>query len=314
MSLFLRPATNRIVTAYRLQQALRPYSSPSPSSAGPSSASSGKQSEPSSSAVDSAAPPGDQALLSGLPVTAKIDRSGWPPNDKEPPQEPGNVPIPTHAPLVAFPMPPFHTHEFFAQLRVVFPEPVARLMMKATRALLVYRVDRMNGEMLNRKDQDNQAYLFRAALSELRTEMTMRTRNEFAALQTTTSQLRREADSLEGKMKEDVATLKNDLQMDIDNRKHDSRADLTTFEMAIEDLANKMQIKLSDIRTVIEKAKWHNTQRGLGLISSLVVVMIVASELNFRKEQRQKDEKKRKQRLAQQQSQQLAEAPPHELE
>jgi len=38
----------------------------------------------------------------------------------------------------------------------------------------------------------------------------MRTRNEFATLQTTTSQIRREVDSLDGKMKEDVATLKNE--------------------------------------------------------------------------------------------------------
>lgn len=55
-----------------------------------------------------------------------------------------------------------------------------------------------------------QAYLFRAALSELRTEMTMRTRNEFATLQSTTGQLRREAEALDGKMKEDIATLKNE--------------------------------------------------------------------------------------------------------
>ena len=38
----------------------------------------------------------------------------------------------------------------------------------------------------------------------------MRTRNEFATLQSTTGQLRRESEALDGKMKEDISTLKNE--------------------------------------------------------------------------------------------------------
>lgn len=40
--------------------------------------------------------------------------------------------------------------------------------------------------------------------------MTMRTRNEFATLQSTTGQVRREVEALDGKMKEDVSSLKNE--------------------------------------------------------------------------------------------------------
>jgi len=54
------------------------------------------------------------------------------------------------------------------------------------------------------------AYLFRAALSELRTELTMRTRKDSASLRTTTAGLRKEVDILEAKMKEDIATLKHE--------------------------------------------------------------------------------------------------------
>lgn len=55
-----------------------------------------------------------------------------------------------------------------------------------------------------------QAYLFRAALSELRTEMTMRTRHGSAGVRTATSALRREVDALDGQMKEDIANLKHE--------------------------------------------------------------------------------------------------------
>lgn len=55
-----------------------------------------------------------------------------------------------------------------------------------------------------------QAYLFKAALSELRTELTMRTRNESATMRTATAALRREVDAVDGHMKEDIANLKHE--------------------------------------------------------------------------------------------------------
>lgn len=55
-----------------------------------------------------------------------------------------------------------------------------------------------------------QAYLFRAALQELRAEITMSTNNDSAAMRTATSALRREVDRLDIKMKEDLATLKHE--------------------------------------------------------------------------------------------------------
>lgn len=223
---------------------------------------------PSELADSRAQPQAHSSLTSGASASTDANHSEWQRTrgSETAHDQSSNVPATTQSPLIAFPMPPFHTHEFYVALRAVFPDPVARCLMKATRALLVHRADKIDSEMLNRKDMDNvrsvclcsrrssamqQAYLFRAALSELRTERTMRTRNEFATLQTTTGQLRREVDSLDGKMKEDVSTLKNEyvpqqfdagdgclsqssLQMDIDNRKHDARAELKAFEIAVE--------------------------------------------------------------------------------
>jgi len=55
-----------------------------------------------------------------------------------------------------------------------------------------------------------QAYLFRAALSELRAEMTMSTKNDSAAIRAATAALRREVDRLDVKMKEDIGNLKHE--------------------------------------------------------------------------------------------------------
>ena len=55
-----------------------------------------------------------------------------------------------------------------------------------------------------------QAYLFRAALSEARNEISLRQRNDSTALRTTLAALRREIDNLDGKMKSDIANLKHE--------------------------------------------------------------------------------------------------------
>ncbi|KAL5641572.1 hypothetical protein ACGC1H_001893 [Rhizoctonia solani] len=174
----------------------------------------------------------------------------------------------------------FDTHRFVTALERTFPTPIARTLMRATRALLVVRFGRVKQEIFGVRDLDNQAYLFRAALSELRTELTMRTRSEFAALRTASNALRREVDALNGKMKEDIGTLKHEIDMEINNRKNETRADAKVNELGIEELNHRATIKISDLRTEIEQAKWVNVSRGvlgvLGLVSLVIMTMELA--------------------------------------
>jgi hypothetical protein len=123
--------------------------------------------------------------------------------------------------------PPFHTYQFFVALEKTFPTETARNLMRATRALLVDRLGKVRRDGLTQKDLDNvcllsfpltlsdvsdtkQAYLFRAALSELRAELSMSTRNNSATIKSAVAALRREVDRLDGKMKEDVSALKHE--------------------------------------------------------------------------------------------------------
>jgi hypothetical protein len=54
------------------------------------------------------------------------------------------------------------------------------------------------------------AYLYRAALSDLRTEMTLRTKNESAKIRTVNAALRRQVDTLDVNMMEDIAKMKHE--------------------------------------------------------------------------------------------------------
>ncbi|KAJ7638748.1 hypothetical protein FB45DRAFT_903718 [Roridomyces roridus] len=175
--------------------------------------------------------------------------------------------------------PPFHTHAFFSALEKTFPTPTARSLMRATRALLVNRIGRVRREALAVKDLDNQAYLFRAALAELRAEITASTNNETAAIRTSTAALRREVDRLDIKMKEDLATLKHEIQMEVDSRKNEVKSDFKRHDIATEELLNKAIVNISELRTDVEEIKWHNMRRAVVALSAFVAVIVITMEL-----------------------------------
>ncbi|KAG1753964.1 uncharacterized protein EDB91DRAFT_1044028 [Suillus paluster] len=201
--------------------------------------------------------------------------------DSSPPATLSGPPARTYQPdpRQSYTAPPFHTHAFVAALEKSFPTPTARSLMRATRALLVDRIGRVRREGLTVKDLDNQAYLFRAALSELRAEQTARSRNESAAIRSATAALRREVDRLDVKMKEDLGTLKHEIQMELDTRKNESKAQLKQQTIAIEEVLNKAIITLSDLRANMEEVKWNNMRKAVASLSAFVLLTVISMEL-----------------------------------
>ncbi|PCH41444.1 hypothetical protein WOLCODRAFT_69651 [Wolfiporia cocos MD-104 SS10] len=186
-----------------------------------------------------------------------------------------------HDPYIPAPYsnPPFHTHHFFTVLERVFPTTTARSLMRATRALLVDRLGRVRREALTVKDLESQAYLFKAALSELRTETTILTRNEAAAVRSATAALRREVDAVDARMKEDLGALKHDVQMELDSRKSEARGELKMFDIQVESVLNKSLVELYDLRTDMESIRWDNLRKSVIALSAFLVVIVLSMEL-----------------------------------
>lgn len=184
-----------------------------------------------------------------------------------------------HGPPLPPPPPPFHTHAFFAALERTFPTPVARSLTCATRGLLIDRFNRVKRDGLTRKDLDNQAYLFRAALSKLRAEQTAGSRNEISAMRERIATLRREVDRLDVKMKEDLGNLKHEIQMELDTRKNESKAELKQKSMSIEEVLGKSIVEIGDLRASMEEVKWDNTRNAVAALSGFAFVIVIGMEL-----------------------------------
>lgn len=187
--------------------------------------------------------------------------------------------------------PPFDTFRFFSALEKTFPTPTARNLMRATRGLLVDRIGRVRRDALTVKDLESQAYLFKAALSELRTELTLLTRNESAAMRTASTALRKEVDVVDGRMKEDISNLKHEIQMELDSRKNEAKNDLKQMDIEIEGIHNKSLITLGELRTLMEEVKWNNMRKSVVALGAFLLVIVLSMELLGWKETPKKKKK-----------------------
>lgn len=217
--------------------------------------------------------------------------------EREPPQPDKQEPLPSSREVVplstvptttngtlhhhpsSYSNPPFNTHSFFAVLEKTFPTPTARSLMRATRALLVDRMARVRREGLTIKDLDNQAYLFRAALQELRTEITTNAKSATTEARSALTALSKDVDALEVKMKEDIATLKHEIQMEVDSRKNESKSELKKHDILIEEVMSKAIVSISELRTEVEEIKWENMRRSVVALFSFAFAIIVFMEL-----------------------------------
>ncbi|WVQ79174.1 hypothetical protein IAT38_001270 [Cryptococcus sp. DSM 104549] len=170
---------------------------------------------------------------------------------------------------------PFDTHAFVSYLeKNGLSRGTARALMESVRDMIIKRGTRTGDTMVGKEEMENAAYLFNAALSELRTELSVQARNDGLALKAMAGAIRREVEGLEQKMKEDIQTLKHDIEMDMNNRKAETRTEMKGFDIYIEEINNKFTISLGDLRTEIESVKWDATRRAISVIVLIVVATV----------------------------------------
>ncbi|WOO76593.1 putative protein [Vanrija pseudolonga] len=199
------------------------------------------------------------------------------------------------------PQHPFNTHLFVNTLeRAAVPAPNARVLMEGVRGLITARTQRAVDTQLSVEEMDNNAYLFKAALSELRTEMSTRARNDGLKLRAVANAIRREVDGLDQTIKESVLQMKHDIEIDMNNRKAETTAELKRFDIAVEEINNKFTISLGELRTDIESSKWDATRRAIAVIITLVMFGVVMSTVTMgaAKEEKEKAEKEEKEKAA----------------
>ncbi|KAI0123839.1 hypothetical protein BJ170DRAFT_97900 [Xylariales sp. AK1849] len=130
-------------------------------------------------------------------------------------------------------------------------------VMKAVRGLLTQQLDVAQDGLVSKSDVDNETYLFRAACSELSTEVVnnQRAADESARQQRTL--LQHEVDILGQKLSQDLMTLKDDVKGMFNDRKMAVREEQRRTEGAIQQVNLDISVTLtSDAKSEIEGLRW----------------------------------------------------------
>jgi hypothetical protein len=110
-------------------------------------------------------------------------------------------------------------------------------------------------------------------MSELRTEVKTVRHNEVIAEKAEIITLQKELDALNQKTREDIEGLRNDVTIEMNNRKIATRAEQQTMLVKIQDLNYNFTKRLADMRTEIEAQKWQTTRALIGLTCFHLVLM-----------------------------------------
>ncbi|KAK9454402.1 hypothetical protein V1511DRAFT_501911 [Dipodascopsis uninucleata] len=185
----------------------------------------------------------------------------------------------------------FDTYAIFRSLHSAgFTDEQSIEIIKCMRGLLSHELIRAKETFLSQAEMENEAYLFDAACSELRTEIQSLRRNQTAVAQTETAALQRELALLRQLYTEEIDYMKNDINMELNERKNASNADARATEIQIQELNNKITIQIiSELRSAVEATRWQMTRRGLVAIGFIAGIILTA--LSYRSESDQRRSK-----------------------
>ncbi|KAI9753030.1 MAG: hypothetical protein M4579_005372 [Chaenotheca gracillima] len=176
--------------------------------------------------------------------------------------------------------PPYvHHFDTYTLVREVakggFTQDQSITSMKAVRSLLAINLDVAKEGLVSKSDVENETYLFRAACSELRTEIQNNRKAETDKMRTERAQLQHEVDILNQKLTQELLTLKDDLKGMFNDRRMAVRMEQRGMESSIQELNYKITVSLnSDMKSEVEGLRWVLTRRAAMAIATMAFLIL----------------------------------------
>ena len=203
---------------------------------------------------------------------------------------------------------PPHVHHFDTYSLVrdltssgAFTNAQAVIIMKALRVILADNVDLARAGIMSRSDAEMDAYQFRAASSELRTETRQRRDAQSDRLRADRTQLQHEVDILSQRIAQESLTLKDELKGMFDDRKMNVRMERRGLDNRIQELGYKITVAMnSGMRNEIEGLRFLVTRNAAITLAAFIVGSLLVLWMASRrkaKDERVEREKKERERV-----------------
>ncbi|KAL8684943.1 MAG: hypothetical protein Q9218_008061 [Villophora microphyllina] len=163
--------------------------------------------------------------------------------------------------------PPYiHHFDTFSLVRSLkangFTHDQSVTLMKAVRGLLAANLEVARDGLVSKSDVENETYLFRAACSELRTEIANTRRVSHQKTKTQLAHLQHEVDILSQRLTQESSALKDDLRGMLDDRRMAVRMEQQGMEQQVQELNYKITVALtSEAKSEVERMRWVLTRR-----------------------------------------------------
>ncbi|KAM0796798.1 hypothetical protein BDR22DRAFT_811456 [Usnea florida] len=156
-----------------------------------------------------------------------------------------------------------------------FSEEQSVTLMKAVRGLLAVNLDVAKEGLVSKSDVENETYLFRAACSELRTEILNTRKSSSTKTRTQLAHLQHTSDILSQRVSQETLALKDDLRGMLNDRRMDVRMQSQNRDGDISEVNYKISVVLgSEQKSEVEGLRWVLTRRaamGIGLMAVLIL-------------------------------------------
>ncbi|KAL8906241.1 MAG: hypothetical protein Q9171_006346 [Xanthocarpia ochracea] len=174
-----------------------------------------------------------------------------------------------------------------------FTQPQSITLMKAVRGLLATNLDVARAGLVSKSDVENEVYLFRAACSELRTEISNARRTSQRTSSTQLSHLTHEMEILSQRLTQESSALKDELKGMLNDRRMAVRMEQQGVEQRIQELNYKITVALnSDSKSEVEGLRWVLTRRAAMAIGCMAVLILgslrfITYKMHVRDQERQ---------------------------
>ncbi|VVT53507.1 uncharacterized protein SAPINGB_P003608 [Magnusiomyces paraingens] len=171
----------------------------------------------------------------------------------------------------------FDTFKIYASLRYSgFTEGQSDVIMRAIRGMLFERLSECKEDSVAKSGIENEAYLFQAACSELKTEVQKMREMQGTDYGSNLARLQRDVEIAQQEMNESMTTLKSVVDLDINDRKNAKKEEESSTLLEIQELNNKIAIEIiSDLKSEIEALRWQTTRRGLAAVVFVAFAVLV---------------------------------------
>lgn len=150
-------------------------------------------------------------------------------------------------------------------------------VMKSVRLILADNMELAREGLVSKSDVENETYLFRAACSELRTEVGMRRKAETEKSRSERTGLQHEVDILGQRVGMEAAGMREELKGMVEGRKMAVREEGRGVDSKIQELNYRITVALnSDLRSEVEGVRWIITKRAITALAICVLMVIAA--------------------------------------